>query len=138
VASVTRLPELTVRRSVLVELTPQGLELVDAVVEARAATELRLESVLTNEGKACLSATLRKLLLTLERNEGGERRGGGGDACVWELGRHRPCLEHLDPRRRSERRPPANSASAFGRFQCGWANARCQRRQRGLAHLENV
>lgn len=67
---VIRLPDPTDRRGVMVELTPQGRELVDEVVEAHAATEQRLVSILTDEEKEYLSATLRKLLLTLERDEG--------------------------------------------------------------------
>jgi DNA-binding MarR family transcriptional regulator len=67
---VTRVPDPTDRRSVLVELTPKGLELVDTVVEAHAATELRLVSVLSDEEKERLAATLRKLLLSLEGDEG--------------------------------------------------------------------
>lgn len=65
---VTRVPDPTDRRGILVELTPQGLELVDTVVAAHAATEQRLVSVLTDEEKAVLVGTLRKLLLALERD----------------------------------------------------------------------
>jgi hypothetical protein len=61
-------PDPTDRRGILVELTPQGLELVDTVVAAHAATEQRLVSVLTDEEKAVLVGTLRKLLLALERD----------------------------------------------------------------------
>jgi DNA-binding MarR family transcriptional regulator len=78
---VTRLPDPTDRRGVMVELTPQGRELVDAVVEAHAATELGLVSVLTDEEKECLSATLRKLLLTLERDEGETGRDGAEETA---------------------------------------------------------
>ena len=58
---VARLPDPADRRGVLVELTPKGRDLVDAVVEAHATTELRLVSVLSDEEKACLSDALRKL-----------------------------------------------------------------------------
>jgi DNA-binding MarR family transcriptional regulator len=70
---VTRLPDPSDRRGVLVELTPRGRELVDRVAEAHAATEHRLVSVLTEEEKDCLTAALRNLLLSLERDDDGAR-----------------------------------------------------------------
>jgi len=69
---VQRLPDPGDRRGVMVELTPRGRELVDTVVEAHAATELDLVSIFTDEEKECLASTLRKLLLTLERQEGSD------------------------------------------------------------------
>ena len=76
---VTRLPDPTDRRGVMVELTPRGWELVDTAVEAHVAVEQHLVSVLTAEEKDCLSAALRKLLLSLERDEGEVERDAAGE-----------------------------------------------------------
>lgn len=67
---VTRLPDPTDRRGIMVELTSKGWELMEAATASHVATEQRLVSVLTDEEKDRLSATLRKLLLSLERADG--------------------------------------------------------------------
>jgi DNA-binding MarR family transcriptional regulator len=63
---VTRLPDPRDRRGVIVELTPTGLEVVNAAMAAHVATEQQLVSALTADEKECLAAALRKLLLALE------------------------------------------------------------------------
>jgi DNA-binding MarR family transcriptional regulator len=53
-------------RSRLIQLTPEGLDVVDRVVVAHWANEDRLLSALDAEERAVLVVTLRKLLLSLE------------------------------------------------------------------------
>lgn len=52
------------RRSILVELTPQGLEIVERAVEAHAAAEEQAVSALTPDERERLARLLRKLLLS--------------------------------------------------------------------------
>jgi DNA-binding MarR family transcriptional regulator len=76
---VARLPDPTDRRGVVVELTPKGVELVDAAVAAHVAVEHRLLSVLTDDEKGYLGATLRKLLLALEHDDGEAESDAAGE-----------------------------------------------------------
>jgi len=66
---VRRLPDPDDRRGVIVELTDQGLEVVDAAVAANAISERQLLERLDPEEVAQLEALLRKLLGGLELSE---------------------------------------------------------------------
>jgi DNA-binding MarR family transcriptional regulator len=68
---VVRTPDPDDRRGVLVQLTPQGRELVDRAVESHVANESRLIEALTSEERAELARLLRKLLLSFERDAAG-------------------------------------------------------------------
>ena len=68
---VARQPDRDDRRGVIVELTPQGLELVDAAVAAHTAIERRLLSRLEPSEIPDLEALLRKVLAGVEPAEGG-------------------------------------------------------------------
>lgn len=63
---VTRLPDPNDRRGVLVELTTEGLALVDKAVQAHVANEARLLKALSQEEQLLLAGLLRKLLETFE------------------------------------------------------------------------
>lgn len=63
---VARVPDPRDGRSMLVELTPAGHDLIDTVLEEHLATERRLLSALTTGEQDALAGLLRKLLLTLE------------------------------------------------------------------------
>jgi DNA-binding MarR family transcriptional regulator len=63
---VRRLPDPDDRRGILVELTDQGLEVVDAAVAALAITDRQLLERLDAQEIAQLEAVLRKLLGGLE------------------------------------------------------------------------
>jgi DNA-binding MarR family transcriptional regulator len=54
------------RRSIIVELTPAGLELVDTAVTAHVANEERILSALSAKQRTNLDAILRQLLASLE------------------------------------------------------------------------
>lgn len=62
---VSRRPSETDGRGVLVTLTPQGLELIDAVLPAHFATEDRLLEGLSPAERETLADTLRTLLESL-------------------------------------------------------------------------
>ncbi|SRR6266498_840701 len=66
---VRRLPDPDDRRGVIVELTDQGLEVVDAAVAANAISDRQLLERLDPEEVAQLEALLRKLLGGLELSE---------------------------------------------------------------------
>lgn len=66
---VTRRPDPDDRRGVLVELTAQGLALVNTVVEAHAANEARLLQALSGEERHLLAGLLRKLLEDFEAKD---------------------------------------------------------------------
>ena len=66
---VRRLPDPDDRRGVIVELTDQGLEVVDAAVAALAITDRQLLERLDAQEIAQLEAILRKLLGGLELPE---------------------------------------------------------------------
>jgi DNA-binding MarR family transcriptional regulator len=61
---VRRVPDAADRRSVCVELTPEGLALVERAIEAHAAAEENAVSGLTAAERKELARLLRKLLLT--------------------------------------------------------------------------
>jgi DNA-binding MarR family transcriptional regulator len=63
---VARLPDPDDRRGVIVELTDQGLQLVDQAVAANTASDRQLLSRLDPEELATLEALLRKMLAGLE------------------------------------------------------------------------
>ncbi len=63
---VQRIPDPGDRRSVLVALTPRGLELVDEVVAAHVENEHRLLASLTEQERLALAKLLRKLLAEFE------------------------------------------------------------------------
>ncbi len=63
---VRRLPDPDDRRGVIVELTDQGLEVVDAAVSALAINDRRLLERLNRQEVGQLEAILRKLLAGLE------------------------------------------------------------------------
>ncbi len=70
---VARLPDPQDRRGLLVELTPRGLEVIDALVAAHAALGQQLVSALPADERECLVRGLRALILALERaNREGE------------------------------------------------------------------
>src|SRR4051812_34208823 len=63
---VTRLPDPNDRRGVIIELTPAGLEAVDAAVTALAASDRQLLERLDADEIRQLETLLRKLLAGLE------------------------------------------------------------------------
>jgi DNA-binding MarR family transcriptional regulator len=63
---VRRLPDPDDRRGVIVELTDEGLEVVDAAVAANTASDRQLLERLTPEEIETLEGLLRKLLAGLE------------------------------------------------------------------------
>lgn len=63
---VRRLPDPGDRRGVLVELTEEGGQLVDAAVAANAAGGDRIFATLTRQERSTLDQALRKLLRVLE------------------------------------------------------------------------
>src|SRR3954470_5388276 len=63
---VTRLPDPNDRRGVMIELTPAGLQAVDAAVTALAASDRQLMERLDADEIAQLEKLLRKLLAGLE------------------------------------------------------------------------
>ena len=67
---IERLPNPADARSSLVQLTPQGLELIDRAVEAHVANEHRILSVLKAADVAALDARLALLLGSLESRRG--------------------------------------------------------------------
>jgi DNA-binding MarR family transcriptional regulator len=66
---VVRLPDPNDRRGVLIELTPAGLEAVDAAVDGLAASDRQLLERLEPDEVAQLEVLLRKLLGGLELPE---------------------------------------------------------------------
>lgn len=68
---LVRLPDPDDRRGVIVELTDEGLQLVDAAVGAHAVIERQLLSRLGPEEVESLGALLRKVLAALEPADGG-------------------------------------------------------------------
>lgn len=63
---VERFPSATDRRGVIVRLTPKGLRTVDAAMESLLKSERRILSALTEDEKAALAASLRRLLAPLD------------------------------------------------------------------------
>jgi DNA-binding MarR family transcriptional regulator len=66
---VRRLPDPDDRRGVIIELTDQGLEVVDAAVAANSISDRQLLERLDPEELALLEGLLRKLLGALELPE---------------------------------------------------------------------
>ena len=63
---VCRSPDLDDRRSILVELTERGLELIEVVAHTHYRIMEHLTEGLTSEERDCLAGLLRKLLFDLE------------------------------------------------------------------------
>jgi DNA-binding MarR family transcriptional regulator len=68
---IVRRPDRNDRRSVLIELSPAGLALVDQVVALHLDNEQRLLEPLSPKMRADLASLLRKLFLHLEQDVGG-------------------------------------------------------------------
>jgi DNA-binding MarR family transcriptional regulator len=66
---VRRLPDPSDRRSVLVELTDEGLAAWDAAADIQARKEAFFASVLTKKEQRALNDALRKLMLAFEERE---------------------------------------------------------------------
>src|SRR5919108_2020484 len=66
---VRRLPDPADRRGILVELTPEGRELVDSAVDAHRGLSKRLLGGLAERERATLDGLLRKVLVPLEGGE---------------------------------------------------------------------
>ncbi len=64
---VVRVPDSDDRRSILVELTPKGLGLIDVAVSTHLSNERRLLQALSADEQATLADLLRKLLYALEK-----------------------------------------------------------------------
>jgi DNA-binding MarR family transcriptional regulator len=79
---IERAPDPGDGRSMLVRLTPQGLDLVDEIAPQHMATERRLLEPLTAAERVTLETTLRRLLGKLEQTSAGPPREAGT--------RHRP------------------------------------------------
>ena len=67
---VRRLPDPGDRRSVLVELTQQGIERYQKTVGVQAEKEVLVTSALSGREKAQLNGLLRKMMVEFERREG--------------------------------------------------------------------
>lgn len=66
---VKRVPDPRDARGMLVELTPEGLVLVDRIAPLHLANECRLLEPLSDEEQRILGGLLRKLLLALEQEQ---------------------------------------------------------------------
>jgi DNA-binding MarR family transcriptional regulator len=66
---IVRLPDPDDRRGVLVELTPEGLELVDSAIDAHRGLSRRLLGSLESRERDDLDALLKKLLQPLDSGE---------------------------------------------------------------------
>jgi DNA-binding MarR family transcriptional regulator len=66
---VTRAPNPADARSLLVQLSPAGLELIERAVAAHVENEKNIIAPLGAEGTAELDAQLRKLLAMLEAKQ---------------------------------------------------------------------
>lgn len=101
---VKRVPEPSDRRSLLVALTPKGLEVVDRAVEAHADNERRLLASLDRNEKRELAGLLRKMLLSFEvEDPPGAGAGASSDGKTSAGGANTPTG-------RSSRRPRAGAA----------------------------
>jgi DNA-binding MarR family transcriptional regulator len=87
VGYITREPDPTDRRGVLITLTPSGRSLVDRAATAHMANEQRILSGLTAAERRQLADLLRRLRLTLPRLEEDEPPAAGRRA---RPGAHRP------------------------------------------------
>lgn len=70
---ISRVPDASDRRGILIELTPKGRRLVDKAVVAHVDNEHRLLSGLTKAEQRQLAGLLRKLGLSLDRTGSGTR-----------------------------------------------------------------
>lgn len=70
---VTRVPDPSDRRGILVELTPLGLTIVDEIAEAHMSNERELLATLTHDEQRDLAALLKKLLLAFEQSHPSSR-----------------------------------------------------------------
>jgi len=66
---IERIPDPHDRRSLLVQLTAEGLDLINRAVEAHLANEQRLIASLSSEQREQLATLLRCWLLDLEPNQ---------------------------------------------------------------------
>jgi DNA-binding MarR family transcriptional regulator len=66
---IVRLPDPDDRRGVLVELTPEGLELVDSAIDAHRGLSRRLLGALDSTEREELDELLKKLLKPLDTGE---------------------------------------------------------------------
>ncbi|MGH8808769.1 MAG: MarR family winged helix-turn-helix transcriptional regulator, partial [Noviherbaspirillum sp.] len=66
---VQRVPNRDDARSVLVQLTPDGLALIDRAVEAHVENERRILAPIKPSDRAALDARLARLLAVLESDE---------------------------------------------------------------------
>ncbi len=66
---ITRVPDPDDGRGLLVELTPEGVQLVDQVAPAHLANERSLLAALSAEEQIQLANLLRKMLTAFEREE---------------------------------------------------------------------
>jgi DNA-binding MarR family transcriptional regulator len=74
---VRRSPDPDDRLGVLITLTANGFDLIEAAVEAHLAGEEQLLGLLSREDRGHLAATLRALLASMEAAERGEFRASG-------------------------------------------------------------
>lgn len=63
---ISRMPNVDDARSILVQLTPQGMALIDRAVEAHVENERRILAPLKKADRAALDLSLIKLLRVLE------------------------------------------------------------------------
>ena len=63
---VKRIPDPSDRRGTLIQLTPQGLDVIDKAVEAHVANEHRILSALDDSERERLAQLLRQLLVSFE------------------------------------------------------------------------
>jgi DNA-binding MarR family transcriptional regulator len=75
---VKRLPDPDDGRGILVQLTGEGLSLVDRVAPEHVANERRLLAVLSEDEQRALAGSLRKLLAAYEREHPAPPHGGRG------------------------------------------------------------
>lgn len=63
---VRRIPDVSDRRGILIELTDQGFNVIEKAVEAHVVNEHRILSVLEESERQILAHLLRKLLVSFE------------------------------------------------------------------------
>jgi DNA-binding MarR family transcriptional regulator len=79
---IVRRPDPEDRRGLLIELTPAGLQLVDAAVTGHVANEHRLLQALTIAERSQLAGLLRKLLIGLPPIEPGRELDHAADGAA--------------------------------------------------------
>jgi DNA-binding MarR family transcriptional regulator len=85
---VTRVPDPDDARGMLVELSPQGIALVDRVAPVHLANERALLRSLTDDEQRVLADLLRKLLLALEQQQPTPPPSGRGGRRAHHAHRH--------------------------------------------------